>query len=113
MQDGSAIVEKFPYTETGPLANLLLCQGTPRLPVLEIKAKKRLGDENFVTCMRKTLGRHYGETPVGLGGVFVINKGKAKLHVMVSDTVILIFIASLYTLYSFSHWPNRMPNFLS
>ena len=51
--------------------------------MLEIKATKRKGEENFVTCMRKTLQTKYGEKPVGMGGTFVIEKGKAKLHVMV------------------------------
>ncbi|XP_003385232.1 PREDICTED: ester hydrolase C11orf54 homolog [Amphimedon queenslandica] len=81
-EDGSAIIEKFPYTEAGPLANLLLCEGTPGAPVLEIKARKRVGEENFVTCMRKSLAAYFGEGPVGLGGVFMIKKGKAKLHIM-------------------------------
>ena len=52
--------------------------------VLKVTASKRTGDENFVTCMRHTLARHYGDESVGLGGVFVIEKGKAKIHVMVS-----------------------------
>ena len=52
--------------------------------VLKVTASKRTGDENFVTCMQHALARHYGDEPVGLGGVFVIEKGKAKIHVMVS-----------------------------
>jgi len=52
--------------------------------VLKVTASKRTGDENFVTCMRHALARNYGDRPVGLGGVFVIEKGKAKIHVMVS-----------------------------
>ena len=50
----------------------------------EIRAKKRSGEENFVSCMRKAVREKYGNLPVGLGGVFMIEKGKAKLHVMVS-----------------------------
>lgn len=34
--------------------------------------------------MRETLKAHYGDKPVGLGGTFLIESGKAKLHVMVS-----------------------------
>ena len=46
-------------------------------------ASKRTGKENFVTCMRHTLATRYGDQPVGMGGVFVIEKGEAKIHVMV------------------------------
>lgn len=49
-----------------------------------MKAKKRTGKENFVSCMRKSLTEHYGDKSVGMGGTFVIQEGKAKLHVMVS-----------------------------
>ena len=36
--------------------------------------------------MRLALAEHYGPTkPVALGGAFLIDKGKAKLHVMVSE----------------------------
>ncbi|XP_020628436.1 ester hydrolase C11orf54 homolog [Orbicella faveolata] len=50
--------------------------------VLKVCASKRTGDENFITCMRHTLAGHYGNRPVGVGGVFVIEKGKAKIHIM-------------------------------
>ncbi|KAK2574514.1 Ester hydrolase C11orf54-like protein [Acropora cervicornis] len=51
--------------------------------VLKVSASKRTGDKNFITCMRHTLANFYGEDkPVGLGGVFVIEKGKAKIHIM-------------------------------
>lgn len=33
--------------------------------------------------MRQTLEKHYGDKPVGMGGTFVIQKGKVKTHVMV------------------------------
>ena len=51
--------------------------------VLEVKAGRRTGPMNFMTCLRKTLEKHYGTKPVGLGGTFLIEAGKAKLHVMV------------------------------
>ncbi|XP_068124649.1 ester hydrolase C11orf54 homolog isoform X2 [Hyperolius riggenbachi] len=50
--------------------------------VIEVKAQKRTGKDNFVTCMRKSLKEHYGDKAVGMGGTFVIQEGKAKLHVM-------------------------------
>ena len=52
--------------------------------VLEVRAKQRTGQDNFVSVMRKAVGARYGESPVGLGGVFQITAGKAKLHIMVS-----------------------------
>ena len=58
------------------------CMSHP-IKVLEIKAKERIGEDNFVSCMRKALLSQYWENPVGLGGVFQIKSGKAKLHVMV------------------------------
>ena len=45
--------------------------------------RNRTGNENFVECMRKILAEKYGEQAVGMGGVFNIVKGTAKLHVMV------------------------------
>lgn len=76
----------FNSLEAGPLVNILLCEGKPG-KVIEVQAKRRTGPENFVTVMRKALGVHYGEKPVGLGGVFVIARGKAKIHVMVSSAI--------------------------
>uniref|UniRef100_A0A2K6AV59 Chromosome 11 open reading frame 54 n=1 Tax=Macaca nemestrina TaxID=9545 RepID=A0A2K6AV59_MACNE len=51
--------------------------------VIEVKAKRRTGPLNFVTCMRQTLEKHYGNKPVGMGGTFIIQKGKVKSHIMV------------------------------
>ena len=65
------------YLDTRILVNFGFVQ------VLEIKAKCRRGDDNFVSCMRKALGRTYKEQPVAMGGVFNIVQGTAKLHVMV------------------------------
>ena len=33
--------------------------------------------------MRQTLENHYGDKPVGMGGTFIIQKGKVKTHIMV------------------------------
>ena len=51
--------------------------------MLEIQAKRRTGSDNFVSAMRKTVAGRYGAEPVGMGGVFQIKSGRAKLHVMV------------------------------
>ena len=37
-----------------------------------------------MSCMRKTLAAKYGDKPIGMGGAFLIEEGKAKIHVMVS-----------------------------
>ena len=50
-----------------------------------MKAKRRIGKLNFVTCMRQTLEKHYGDKPVGMGGTFVIQKGKVKTHIMPAE----------------------------
>ncbi|XP_057385712.1 ester hydrolase C11orf54-like [Balaenoptera acutorostrata] len=55
------------------------------MPVIEVKAKRRIGKLNFVTCMRQTLEKHYGDKPVGMGGTFVIQKGKVKTHIMPAE----------------------------
>lgn len=71
--------------------------------VLEVKASCRTGEENLMSCLRKALQAKYGEKPVALGGVFLVEKGKANLHIMVcvgSFTInacqvwLIIFISS-------------------
>ncbi|XP_064619529.1 ester hydrolase C11orf54 homolog isoform X2 [Lineus longissimus] len=80
-EDNSCILEKADVSDCALMANLFGSEGKPG-KVLQVKAKKRTGPTNFVTCMRETLGDHYGEKAVGIGGAFVIQTGKAKLHIM-------------------------------
>ncbi|KAI6646463.1 Ester hydrolase [Oopsacas minuta] len=40
------------------------------------------GKDDFITGIRKALTIHYGDKPVGLGGVFQIVNGTARLHIM-------------------------------
>lgn len=47
--------------------------------------KGRKGEENFTNSIQSVLREKYPEEMVGLGGVFVIKSGKAKLHIMVSN----------------------------
>nr|XP_056714517.1 ester hydrolase C11orf54 homolog [Euleptes europaea] len=70
--------------EFGLLANLYASEGLPG-KVIEVKANRRTGEQNFISCIRKALEKHYGDKPVGMGGTFVIQKGKAKIHVMPSE----------------------------
>ncbi|KAM6094441.1 ester hydrolase C11orf54 homolog isoform 2-T3 [Chlamydotis macqueenii] len=83
--DKGCLLEKYSskYTdcEFGLLANLYASEGQPG-KVIEVKANGRTGELNFVSCLRQILEKHYGEKPVGMGGTFVIQKGKAKIHIM-------------------------------
>ncbi|XP_019379835.1 PREDICTED: ester hydrolase C11orf54 homolog [Gavialis gangeticus] len=79
--DGGCLLEKYKYSSFGLLANLFASQGQPG-KVIEVKANGRTGQHNFITCLRQILEKHYGDKPVGMGGTFVIQKGKAKMHIM-------------------------------
>ena len=53
--------------------------------VIEVKAAKRHGSENFVSSLKKTLKNHYGDEVVALGGVFLVEKGSSvHSHIMVT-----------------------------
>ncbi|KAK8766688.1 ester hydrolase C11orf54 homolog [Amblyomma americanum] len=82
-EDGSYELGRFTSTccEFGLMANLLISEGKSG-KVIRVSAKRRTGGDNFVTAMRKVLAAHYGSKPVGLGGAFLLEKGKAKLHIM-------------------------------
>ncbi|XP_061484812.1 ester hydrolase C11orf54 homolog [Rhineura floridana] len=87
-EDGGCLLEKYSSKyhdcEFGLLANLYASEGLPG-KVIEVKANKRTGEQNFISCIRKVLEKHYGDKPVGIGGTFVIQKGKAKIHIMPSE----------------------------
>ena len=53
------------------------------LQVIEVKASVRTGKDDFVLSLRKSLKDFYGDKVVGLGGVFLIEKGSAHIHIMV------------------------------
>lgn len=75
---------KLPDTETrnALLGNLFISEGQPG-KVLRIRTRMRTGETNFVTCLRETLASHYQNgPPVGLGGVFRVEAGRVKVHVM-------------------------------
>uniref|UniRef100_M3ZSZ1 Chromosome 11 open reading frame 54 n=1 Tax=Xiphophorus maculatus TaxID=8083 RepID=M3ZSZ1_XIPMA len=50
--------------------------------VIEVRAKRRTGSNSLVTALRKTLAAQYPEKSLALGGTFIIQKGKAKIHIM-------------------------------
>ncbi|ESO97446.1 hypothetical protein LOTGIDRAFT_214298 [Lottia gigantea] len=68
-------------TEFCLMANLLCSEGKQG-KVLQVKASKRTGPENFMSSLRKTLDSHYENKSVALGGVFLVETGKATLHIM-------------------------------
>jgi len=49
---------------------------------VKVREKKK-PNRNFILCMQEALKRQYNTQPVGLGGVFVLMNGKARVHVMV------------------------------
>ncbi|XP_056140748.1 ester hydrolase C11orf54 homolog isoform X2 [Lampris incognitus] len=83
--DGQCLQEKysdkFSDCNFGLLANLYACEGKPG-QVIEVRAKRRTGAESLVGALRKTLEAHYPDKSLALGGTFVIQKGKAKIHIM-------------------------------
>ncbi|CAH1170418.1 unnamed protein product [Phaedon cochleariae] len=73
----------LPNTETRAalMANLLITEGKPG-PVIKVHVKRRIGEDNFITTIRKAIEKKYQDKNVGMGGVFVLKEGKAKQHVM-------------------------------
>jgi hypothetical protein len=63
------------------MANLFGSEGSTG-EVLKISAKIRTGKLDFISTIQDALKSNYGDRPVSMGGVFVIKKGKAMLHVM-------------------------------
>ncbi|ELU14204.1 hypothetical protein CAPTEDRAFT_151463 [Capitella teleta] len=81
-EDNKYIVKKVDNTtDCCLLMNLFVCEGKPS-KVLEVKASKRTGPQNYMLCLRDVLAKHYGTQPVGLGGTFLMRKGSAKIHIM-------------------------------
>ncbi|XP_073937291.1 ester hydrolase C11orf54 homolog isoform X1 [Castor canadensis] len=87
-EDGRCRLEKYSEKHhdfgCALLANLFASEGQPG-KVIEVKAKRRTGQLNFVTCMRQTLEEHYGNKPIGMGGTFIVQKGNVKAHIMGFD----------------------------
>uniref|UniRef100_A0A8C6UL09 Chromosome 11 open reading frame 54 n=1 Tax=Neogobius melanostomus TaxID=47308 RepID=A0A8C6UL09_9GOBI len=66
--------DKFSDCHFGLMANLYACHRGPGQA-----ADRRT---SIVTALRKTLEGHYPDKSIALGGTFVIQKGKAKIHIM-------------------------------
>ncbi len=63
------------------MANLFGSDGSPG-DVLKVVAKTRTGKLNFTEAIQTALKEKYGKRTISIGGVFLIRKGKANLHVM-------------------------------
>ncbi|OTF69076.1 ester hydrolase C11orf54-like protein, partial [Euroglyphus maynei] len=74
-------LDKCKYPEFGLLGNLFISEGKPG-KVIEIIVEKRLGKENFPESIQKILRENFPNKPISLGGVFIIEKGRTKLHIM-------------------------------
>lgn len=77
------ILEPYPSTVCGPIANLFVSQGQPS-ELIQIDVKKRIGDQISLTqCMRESLAPLVeGDNHIGLGGVVELVAGKIWSHVM-------------------------------
>lgn len=83
------IVEPYPSTLHSGLSNLFLSEGQPG-PVLKICVEKRTGQErSFPQALRKSLQAHPAIAgplepglQLGMGGVFVIEEGQIRSHIM-------------------------------
>ena len=90
-QQQECIVEPYRSTRHSGLSNLFLSQGQPGA-VLKVSVEKRIGSEgSFTQALRKSLQAHSeigaGCTPphskqVGMGGVFVVEAGQIRSHIM-------------------------------
>ena len=90
-QQQECIVEPYPTTRHSGLSNLFLSEGLPG-DVLKVSVEKRIGGESsFTQSLRKSLQAHpqigAGSTPphtrqLGMGGVFVIEAGQIRSHIM-------------------------------
>ena len=85
------IVEPYASTRHCGLSNLFLSEGRPG-PVLKVSVERRIGSErSFTQALRKSLQAHPdigaggappGARQVGMGGVFVIEAGQIRSHIM-------------------------------
>jgi len=68
------------------MANLAVSDGSPGQKVLKVEAKVRINDgnesTNFPETIRRALEEQYPGKLVSMVGVFLLKKGKAKMHVM-------------------------------
>lgn len=81
LKNGGYILEKLDAEEFCLMGNFLLSDGNPG-KVIEVKASKRHGPLDFMRSIKLTLRDQYGDKPVALGGVFLVEKGSTYVHIM-------------------------------
>ncbi|XP_033219087.1 ester hydrolase C11orf54 homolog [Belonocnema kinseyi] len=81
--DGSCVFQILPGNETrfAFTASLFLSKSKPG-KVIKVSVKKRIGDDNFISTMQKALSKEYSNDLVGLGGTFLVKKGKVQQSAM-------------------------------
>ncbi|XP_071093476.1 ester hydrolase C11orf54-like [Haliotis cracherodii] len=80
-ENDACVLEKVNSTDFCLMGNFLCSEGKPG-KVIEVVASRRTGPDNFMTSLRTSLADHYNTRPVALGGTFLIESGKANLHIM-------------------------------
>ena len=77
------IVESYPSTLCGPIANLFVSQGLAS-DLIKVEVKKRTDEQISLTqCIRSSLVPLVeNEQHIGLGGVFELAAGRIRSHVM-------------------------------
>lgn len=81
---GSCHCAIYPWMEQGPLSNMFISDGKND-NVIYIEVEGRIGSDNLISCIRKGLTEYFkckGEKQIGIGGVFHLEKGKVRAHVM-------------------------------
>ena len=68
-------------TDFALMCNLFCSDGISG-PCLHVTAKSRTGPLNFTETIQKALKTSFEDKLISIGGVFLIKKGTAKLHVM-------------------------------
>lgn len=68
-------------TGFGLMGNLYGSDGLPG-DLLHIVAKSRSGPLNFTATVQDALAKYFGHRLISLGGVFVVRRGKVRVHVM-------------------------------
>lgn len=68
-------------TKAPLLGNLFISEGKQG-KVIRVACKQRIGEENFISAMRLALVNKFPKMMIGIGGVFILQYGSAKIHVM-------------------------------
>lgn len=68
-------------TKAPLLGNLFISEGKQG-KVIKVTCKQRIGEENFISAMRLALVDKFPKKTIGIGGVFILKYGSAKIHVM-------------------------------